>query len=293
MGIKKTVTDKTIAANRANARKSTGPTTGAGKRRAQMNSLKHGFFAKELQFGEEERLEFEALRESLSQQFAPAKPMQQIAFDKIVCCCWRCKVALRMESRAVVLQQSSNQERKEEAAGDTNQMDQWYAADYRSLQAGLSFLRYLRTDVADRGLLHLERDGPLKESAIKGFGLGFYNRLTEWKGMSIDAISLAEMLVQKRMDYKADSIDFGGPQRDPKHPETPKVVPDPKLQWEMVVKLVDAEIEHLETLIQTRRQDFGETPQTLAEFSPRYYADTSRDLERAVDWFLKLKHSGL
>jgi hypothetical protein len=293
MKIKKTVTDKVIAANRANSRKSPGPNTGAGKRRAQMNSLKHGFFARELQIAEEDRPEYEALNEELLQQYAPATPMQQIGFDKIVCCCWRCKLALRMESRAVALQQSSNQEPKVEAAGDTNRMDQWYAADYRSLQKGLRFLRYLRADVADCGLLHLEQDGPLKESVTKGFGLGFYNRLREWKGMSIDAISLAEMVVQKSQDYKADSIDFDRPQTDPKHPETPKVVADPRLKWEMAVKIVDAEIEHLETLVQTRRQDFRETPQALAEFSPRYFADASRDLQRAVDWFLNLKEKGL
>lgn len=65
------------------------------------------------------------------------------------------------------------------------------------------------------------------------------------------------------------------------------------MKWEMAVKIVDAEIEHLETLVQTGRQDFRETPQALAEFSPRYFADASRDLERAVDWFLKLKEKGL
>ena len=61
----------------------------------------------------------------------------------------------------------------------------------------------------------------------------------------------------------------------------------------MVVKLVEIEIEHLETLVRTRGQDLRETPQALAEFSPRYYADACRDLQRAVDWFLKLEASGL
>jgi hypothetical protein len=42
-----------------------------------------------------------------------------------------------------------------------------------------------------------------------------------------------------------------------------------------------------------RGQDFRQAPLVLAELSPRYYADASRDLERAVDWFLKLKEKGL
>jgi hypothetical protein len=43
--------------------------------------------------------------------------MQQIAFQKIVCCAWRCKIALRIESRIVALHLSSNKETKVEASG--------------------------------------------------------------------------------------------------------------------------------------------------------------------------------
>jgi hypothetical protein len=53
--------------------------------------------------------------------------------------------------------------------------------------------------------------------------------------------------------------------------------------------LSKSKFEHLETLVRTRGQDLRKTPQALVEFSPRYYADASRDLYRAVDWFLKLK----
>jgi hypothetical protein len=61
----------------------------------------------------------------------------------------------------------------------------------------------------------------------------------------------------------------------------------------MIAKLVDVEIEHLQALVRTRGQDFRQTPLVLAELSPRYYSDASRDLRRAVDGFLKLKHEGL
>lgn len=61
----------------------------------------------------------------------------------------------------------------------------------------------------------------------------------------------------------------------------------------MAVKIIDAQIDHLQALVQIRQQHFRKTPQALAEFSPRYFADASRDLERAVDWFLKLKERRL
>ena len=223
MTIKKAVTDKVIDANKARASKSTGPRTGVGKRRSQMNSLKHSFFAKELQLSEEDRPEFEVLRDSLLQQFAPATPMQQIAFEKIPCCCWRCKIALRMESRIVALQLNSKKEEpKAEAAGgeDTIRMEQWYGADYRSLQQWLRFLRELRADVADCGLLHLEQDGPRKESVIKGFGPNFYHRLMEWESMSTPAILAAEQFaaMNDAFGWKSDVADL--PRRDSGLPET-------------------------------------------------------------------------
>src|ERR1035438_6472712 len=77
MKIKRSLTNKTIAANAANARESPGPTTAIGKRHSRMNSYKHGFFAKELQFSEQERPEFEALRDNLSHQFEPATPIDR------------------------------------------------------------------------------------------------------------------------------------------------------------------------------------------------------------------------
>ena len=337
---RKHVTEKMIAANEANARKSTGPKTGAGKRWSRMNALKHGFFAKELNLSSEDRPEFEALRYSLLQQFAPATPMQWIAFEKIPCCCWRCKLSLRMESLAVALQQRSEHGAKVESAeGGTSSMEQWYGADYRSLQAGLRFLSELRADVAACGLLHLEQEGPMRESLIKGFGSTFYDRLMQWKGMSSTAIQFAEHMAAMRETFggKLPPIDFswrdhkyaaeertgskspvvGGSQGASERPvtgrvtfpmtppridptpvapegsELPKVVPDPKLQWQMVVKLIDGEIEHVQMVLRTRGKDFGEAQQTLAEFSPRYFADACRDLERALDWYLKIKHQGL
>ena len=110
--------------------------------------------------------------------------------------------------------------------------------------------------------------------------------------MSTDTILFAEHLKAMEKTFKLDPLDLDLQQRDTKHTET-KVVPDPRLQWQMVVKVIECEIEHLETLVRIRRLNSRETPLALAEFSPRYFADASRDLQRAVDWFLKLKREGL
>ena len=45
---KKTVTPKKVAANRSNAKLSTGPRTESGKRTARLNAVKFGFFSEEI-----------------------------------------------------------------------------------------------------------------------------------------------------------------------------------------------------------------------------------------------------
>ena len=48
MQIRKTVSDKTVAANRENAKKSTGPTTDIAKSNLKYHALKHGLLTKAL-----------------------------------------------------------------------------------------------------------------------------------------------------------------------------------------------------------------------------------------------------
>ena len=84
-----TVTDKVLAANRANARKSTGPRTKRGKSRVRMNALRHGFFARGLLLTEEDRGEFDQLRRSILKTFSPSDPVELMLCERIVSASWR------------------------------------------------------------------------------------------------------------------------------------------------------------------------------------------------------------
>jgi len=318
MKTEKTITEKTIAPKRGKNRKSTVAKTGADNGRGAMN----GMFTTETQISDADRPEFEQMRASLSQKYAPITLLRQILLDLILSCSWRLKLELRKQSR--IAENSHTEHKGEAAGGDTILMEEWYGDDYQSLQNGLRFLRSLRADVAECGLLHLKDDGPWKQSVIKGFGQPFYDRLTQWKFMSTNTIQMAEHMVAMEEAYSKGEYPFvqkspavrpssGEPELPvedqgkfrmkppPMEPrrkifedsELPKVVPDPRLQWQMVLKLIDAEIEHLEMLVRTRGQSFTETPRALAEPSPRSLADASRDLQRAIELFLKLEKKGL
>ena len=89
----KRVTDKQIAANRANAKKCTGPRTAAGKERSRWNALKHGILATSVIPPSMEPFEmpgtFEALLDALRSHYSPVGPIEGMMVEIIAACYWR------------------------------------------------------------------------------------------------------------------------------------------------------------------------------------------------------------
>jgi len=72
-------TERQIAANKANAQKSTGPKTDEGKARSCLNHLSHGFTSNTAQLiPDEDPEEFKALLADLMNEYQPATPTEQI-----------------------------------------------------------------------------------------------------------------------------------------------------------------------------------------------------------------------
>jgi hypothetical protein len=92
-----------LVARRANAAKSTGPRTLDGKSVAAMNALKHGFFSHDLVNsnldGRARVEEFNALLDSLLEEFQPETALERILVDEIAAQCWRIRRILRYECR--------------------------------------------------------------------------------------------------------------------------------------------------------------------------------------------------
>jgi hypothetical protein len=83
---------KKIAANRANAQKSTGPKTQAGKEASRRNSLVHGLTAEVLLLDHEDPAEFEALRDAIYAEYLPPEPRDALSLefaDRLAMTLWR------------------------------------------------------------------------------------------------------------------------------------------------------------------------------------------------------------
>src|SRR5689334_1941305 len=90
-----------IEANRANAKKSTGPRTQAGKARSCMNRLSHGFCSAIHFAPGETREEFNLLLNDLRAELQPATPLEQILVEKMVLNQWNSLRAVRYQSQAL------------------------------------------------------------------------------------------------------------------------------------------------------------------------------------------------
>ncbi len=84
-------TERQIAANRANAQKSTGPRTARGKAAVRLNSVTHGLTAQSiLTYGEEGELaELQAVRAALEAEWQPQTITETLLLDEASACWWR------------------------------------------------------------------------------------------------------------------------------------------------------------------------------------------------------------
>ena len=78
-----------LEANRANARRSTGPKSQRGKARSKMNAVRHGLTAKQIVVPGEEPEHFDMLREGLNADFAPGSTIERVLVDQLAVLVWR------------------------------------------------------------------------------------------------------------------------------------------------------------------------------------------------------------
>src|SRR5688572_21981333 len=90
--------DAKIAANRANAKKSTGPRTTAGKAASSRNNTRHGLTAKLFLLDTEDPAQYEALRSDLIDSYRPANGAELMLVEEIAQNFWRLQRARHIEA---------------------------------------------------------------------------------------------------------------------------------------------------------------------------------------------------
>ena len=87
-----------IAANRANAQRSTGPKTDLGKAASSRNAIRHGLTGKQVVINGEDPAAYEALRQDLIASYQPANAAESTLVDEIAQCFWRLQRARALEA---------------------------------------------------------------------------------------------------------------------------------------------------------------------------------------------------
>src|ERR1700691_6566207 len=91
-------TPKQRAASRANAQKSTGPRTTAGKAASRFNALKHGIFAVHQIMFDEKPEDLAELAAEYHELYSPADAKQRFLVDTLVANEWRLRRMRRVEA---------------------------------------------------------------------------------------------------------------------------------------------------------------------------------------------------
>ena len=87
-----------ITANRANAQKSTGPRTDAGKSASRFNALQHGLDAKSVIIPGEDPAEYDALAAGYRDEFRPTSPSETFHVDTMIRADWNKRRLQPMET---------------------------------------------------------------------------------------------------------------------------------------------------------------------------------------------------
>src|ERR1035441_2009339 len=168
-----------FAANRENARKSTGPRTAEGKEASRMNAVKHGILStavvvRGLRIREHEE-EFKDLRQQCWECLAPVGRMEEMLVDKIVAAQWRSRRALIAETGEIVKSVDGGRQHR----ADREPLSPWIFMDpthdasvaMTKSSAGLEYRKHILETVRE----NVKRDGELTEKTLDWVRRRFMN----------------------------------------------------------------------------------------------------------------------
>ena len=155
-------TSKQIAANRQNARRSTGPKTAEGRQIVSRNAITHGLTTARAVVLPEEQEDFDRFAAAMREEWDPQGPLERFHMDRMIQCAWRLKRMTRMETGVILAL-------RHEVAGASTRDDP--AVLGRAYLKGNGVLASL-----SRHERHIERSLREAQHELK---LAFYTRVTQ------------------------------------------------------------------------------------------------------------------
>ena len=110
-------TKKQAAANKENAKNSTGPKTPEGKAVVAMNAISHGILSQRLFLGGENPVEFAGLQDELRQALKPVGILELALVEKIAVALWKQRRMVAAETASIELSRRSERPSIREAIG--------------------------------------------------------------------------------------------------------------------------------------------------------------------------------
>ena len=117
-------TEQRLAANRANALKSTGPASASGKATSSLNAVRHGLLGSRLLLDDESPDEFQRLQSELQSALGPAGHMELVLVERIAITLWRQRGLVSVGSAAIGLTRLS----RKVAGGVTSELGLSYGS---------------------------------------------------------------------------------------------------------------------------------------------------------------------
>jgi hypothetical protein len=137
--MQKTVTPAVIAANRENAKKSTGPKTEAGRKAVRNNAMKNGLLTKTVVFkDEEDRKRFEALYAEFEADLAPEGSLENMIVADIVVSWWKLQTVYGLQIQELDARQGRAAEILNTFASNARAMDSYFLEKPKALSTSAS-----------------------------------------------------------------------------------------------------------------------------------------------------------
>jgi hypothetical protein len=172
--------------NRANAQKSTGPTTSAGEARSSRNSFKHGLYSKELVLPNENPAELDQLRASLRAEHQPINTTEEMLVNDLAENFWRLRRMREFETRAMLPENILNWHE----SGLLAVVQRTMASAERGFHKALTALRRLQKD---RGFVPQNCAEPAETSTEHQCDSGFVPQEQPETGVRFLSLSPEEM----------------------------------------------------------------------------------------------------